>query len=73
MLLRPRTLRRPRSGRSIAGVVVGIARFYSINPNELRTVVLFLTVVTGILPGVVLYLALWGLIPGRAPAAHTAT
>lgn len=57
------TLVRPKEGRMIAGVCVGIARRFGWSP----TVVRLLFVVSAVLPGpqVLIYLALWLLIPSE--------
>jgi phage shock protein PspC (stress-responsive transcriptional regulator) len=54
---------RPREGRIIAGVAAGIADRFGLS----RTLVRVLFVVSIVLPGpqVVLYLALWILIPSE--------
>ncbi len=67
-------LRRPRSGRMIAGVAVGISRYFNVDVTIVRVIFAVLTVVgfTGLawlgglplyLGGVPLYLAAWLLIP----------
>jgi phage shock protein PspC (stress-responsive transcriptional regulator) len=55
------SLVRPRRGRVLAGVCAGIARRYGWSPSLVR----FAFVVSCLLPGpqVVLYIALWILMP----------
>ena len=57
------TLARPRSGRMIGGVCAGIARRFGLSALTVR--VLFL--VSCLLPGpqVLIYLALWLLLPAE--------
>ena len=54
-------LRRPREGRIIAGVCPAIARRFGWSP----TIVRLLTLLSFVLPGpqIVIYIALWILIP----------
>jgi phage shock protein PspC (stress-responsive transcriptional regulator) len=55
------TLSRPRNGRLIAGVCAGLAARFGVSPTLVR--VLF--VVSALLPGpqILLYLALWIIMP----------
>ncbi len=54
-------LTRPRSGKLIAGVCAGLARRFGMSPNGVRA----LFVVSLLLPGpqILLYLALWIIMP----------
>jgi phage shock protein PspC (stress-responsive transcriptional regulator) len=54
---------RPRQGRILAGVLVGIARRFDVSP----TVVRVLFVLSMLLPGpqILLYIALWILMPSE--------
>ena len=58
-----RRLYRPRDNRWIAGVCSGLARRYGLSPNLVR----FLFVLSCLLPGpqILIYLALWLIIPGE--------
>lgn len=58
---------RPQSGRVIAGVCAGIAKRYGWRPFGVRLVFLLSCLLPG--PQVLLYLALWILVPnaGGAP------
>jgi phage shock protein PspC (stress-responsive transcriptional regulator) len=57
------SLARPRRGRLVAGVCAGLARRFDVSPTLIR--VLF--VISCVLPGpqVLLYLALWVLMPAE--------
>lgn len=57
------TLTRPRQGRMIAGVCAGLARRFGLDPTLVRVAF----VVSILLPGpqVLLYLALWIVIPAE--------
>ncbi|MGK5445444.1 PspC domain-containing protein [Micromonospora sp. URMC 105] len=62
-----RKLVRPREGRMLAGVCVGLARRYNTSPFMIR--LLFL--LSLLLPGtqVIVYLVLWALMPNEDRAA----
>jgi phage shock protein PspC (stress-responsive transcriptional regulator) len=55
------TLTRPRRGRILAGVCAGIARRYGWSPWQVRIVFLVSCLLPG--PQIVLYIALWILMP----------
>jgi phage shock protein PspC (stress-responsive transcriptional regulator) len=55
------SLVRPRRGRVIAGVCAGIARRYGWSPWGVRLVFLLSCLLPG--PQIVLYIALWILVP----------
>ena len=57
------TLSRPRQGRMIAGVCAGLARRFGLDPTLVRVIF----VVSVLLPGpqVLLYIALWIVIPAE--------
>lgn len=56
-------LRRPATGRMIAGVCAGFARYLGIDPTLVRVAFVGLTVLTMGVPGVVLYAMLAFVIP----------
>jgi phage shock protein PspC (stress-responsive transcriptional regulator) len=60
----PRRLSRPRDNRWIAGVCSGLARRYGMSPGVVR----LLFVLSCLLPGpqVLLYIALWIIIPSES-------
>ena len=62
------SLARPREGRMIAGVCAALARRFGLSPTVVRTVFLASCLLPG--PQVLLYLALWALLPSeeRRPA-----
>jgi len=61
------TLQRPASGGMIAGVLSGLARYFDQDPVLFRLLALLLLMVTGIFPGLVLYVLAWLMIP-KEPA-----
>jgi phage shock protein PspC (stress-responsive transcriptional regulator) len=56
---------RPREGRKIAGVALGIASYLRVDPTVVRIIWAFLLLPGG-LPGLVPYLICWLLIPEEA-------
>lgn len=58
---------RPREGRMIGGVCAGLARRFDISTGTMRVIF----VVSCLLPGpqILLYLALWALLPSEKAAA----
>ena len=50
---------RSKSNTVVAGVVGGLAERFAVNPTMLRVIVGMGIVLTGILPGVILYGLLW--------------
>jgi phage shock protein PspC (stress-responsive transcriptional regulator) len=55
---------RPRRGRMIAGVAAGIARRFDISPTLVRVIFLVSLLLPG--PQILVYLALWILMPNEA-------
>lgn len=55
---------RPKSGRKIGGVCLGIANYLGIDVTIVRVVFVFL-VLPGGAPGLIPYLILWFVIPGE--------
>jgi phage shock protein C len=57
-----RTLRRSRSDRRIAGVCGGLARYFGIDSTIIRIIFVLLALPGGV-PGTLLYLILWVVLP----------
>jgi phage shock protein C len=58
-----KALRRSRTNRMIAGVVGGLAEYWSIDPTLARVVFVIVSVVSAAFPGILVYGLLWLLIP----------
>jgi phage shock protein PspC (stress-responsive transcriptional regulator) len=56
-------LRRSRNDRMIAGVVGGLARYFSIDPTLARAGYVVISVLSAAFPGLLVYLLLWALVP----------
>ncbi len=54
---------RLKEGKMIAGICAGIADKYKVDVTIIRLAAVFLTVFTGIWPGVITYMVGWFLIP----------
>ena len=59
----PRRLLRSRQNRVVAGVCGGIAEYFSLDPVLVRAVWAVLTVVTAIIPGLLLYVLVMVIVP----------
>lgn len=59
-----KSLVRPRNGRVIAGVCAGLARRFDLSPTLVRVLFVLSVFLPG--PQVVIYLALWILMPSEA-------
>ncbi len=60
-----KVLRRSRADRIIAGVCGGLAEFFGLSPTSVRIIYVILSAVSAAFPGIIVYLALWLLIPLR--------
>ncbi|MBL0165142.1 MAG: PspC domain-containing protein [Xanthomonadales bacterium] len=57
------TLSRSRDDRVLAGVMGGIARRFGWNSTVVRIVFVVVSVLSAAFPGILVYLALWLLVP----------
>ncbi len=64
-------LYRMENGKKIAGICAGIADSYKMDVTLIRLIFIFATVLTGIWPGVVTYLAAWYLLPEKETYEET--
>ncbi|MGB7748548.1 MAG: PspC domain-containing protein [Verrucomicrobiia bacterium] len=62
-------LRRSRDDSRLAGVCGGLARHFDLPSTKLRVVWVLGTLFSAAFPGVLLYLALWYLLPEEPPPA----
>ena len=56
-------LRRSRGDRMIAGVVGGLAHYFSIDPTLARAGYVVISILSAAFPGLLVYLLLWALVP----------
>ncbi len=56
-------LRRSRSNRMIAGVVGGLAEYWSVDPTLARVIFVVASILSAAFPGTIVYIILWLVIP----------
>ena len=56
-------LRRSRTNRMVAGVVGGLAEYWSVDPTLARVVYVVASVLSAAFPGLLVYVILWLIIP----------
>jgi len=56
-------LYRSKTNRKIAGVVGGLSYFINVDATLLRVIVALVTFFTGVLPGIIIYVIAWNIIP----------
>jgi phage shock protein C len=56
---------RSRSEKKIAGVCAGLAQYFDLDVSVVRILCFFITLATGICPGVVTYLLAWIIVPSE--------
>lgn len=56
-------LRRSRSNRMIAGVVGGLADYWSLDPTLARVIFVVVSILSAAFPGILVYAVLWLIIP----------
>jgi phage shock protein C len=61
----PKKLMRALADRKIAGVCSGLAAYLDLDVSLVRILFLFLTLATGVCPGVITYLLAWMIIPSQ--------
>ena len=64
-------LYRSSTQRMLAGVCGGFGEYFNIDPTLVRIVYVLVTLATGVLLGVVLYVALWLIVPTEASAGKS--
>ena len=58
-----KALRRSRSNRMIAGVVGGLAEYWSVDPTLARVIFVIASILSAAFPGTIVYIILWLVIP----------
>ncbi len=59
-----RSLRRSRQDRVVAGVCGGLGQFFGLSPLWFR-IAFLISLIPGGVPGLLLYLIMWVIIPGE--------
>jgi len=55
----------------VAGVLSGLAEYFKQDPVLFRLIAILLLIVTGVFPGLMMYLIAWFIIPKRPKADYT--
>jgi phage shock protein C len=58
-----KALRRSRTNRMIAGVVGGLAEYWSLDPTLARVIFVVVSILSAAFPGILVYAILWLVIP----------
>jgi phage shock protein C len=61
----PKKLIRSRADRKIAGVCAGLAHYFDLDVLLVRILCIFITLATGVCPGIVTYLLAWIIVPSE--------
>jgi phage shock protein C len=61
----PKRLMRSRAEKKIAGVCAGLAQYFDLDVTLVRILCIFMTLATGVCPGVVTYLLAWIIVPSE--------
>jgi len=61
-------LTRSTSDRWVAGICGGIGEYFEIDPNVIRVIWVVITVLTGFVAGIVIYILLWIILPESGEA-----
>lgn len=61
----PKRLMRSRTDKKIAGLCAGLAHYFDLDVSLVRVLCFFLTLATGVCPGIVTYLLAWIIIPSE--------
>ncbi len=59
----PKRLMRSQQERIIAGVCGGLAKYINVDATIVRVLFVILTVFTAVLPGILIYLIMWIIVP----------
>jgi phage shock protein C len=65
MTATPKRLTRSRTDKKIAGICAGLAHYFDMDVTVVRIVCIFITLATGICPGIATYLLAWIIVPAE--------
>ena len=65
VLSTPKKLQRSRVNKKIAGVCAGLAQYFGMDVTLVRIVCIFITLASGVCPGIVTYLLAWIIVPSE--------
>jgi phage shock protein C len=58
-------LYRSRENKIFGGIIGGIGEYFDVDPTVLRLIFMFFILVTGIMPGVIVYIAALFIVPRK--------
>src|SRR5437016_13815444 len=61
----PKKLLRSRAEKKIAGICAGLAQYFDLDVSAVRILCFFITLVSGVCPGIVTYLLAWIIVPAE--------
>lgn len=64
-------LYRDESDKYVGGVLSGFAKYFDQDPTIWRLVFLVFLIITGFMPGVLIYIVAWFLIPSKPPSSFS--
>lgn len=64
-----KNIHRVREEAVVAGVVAGLARYFEQDPVLFRVAAIAMIILTGVFPGLLVYLIAWIMIPKHPPHA----
>ncbi|MFZ0198058.1 MAG: PspC domain-containing protein [Candidatus Sulfotelmatobacter sp.] len=65
ILSTPKKLMRSRTDKKIAGVCAGLAQHFGLDVTLVRIVSVFITLASGVCPGIITYLLAWIIVPSE--------
>ena len=61
----PKRMHRSRNDKKLLGVLGGVANYTGLDPSLVRVVYLIVTILTGFVPGIFLYLVMGFVVPAE--------
>jgi phage shock protein C len=69
-VVRVKRLYKSDTDRKVAGVCAGVAEYYDVDPTLIRAGFLFVTIISGIIPGLIAYVLVAWIMPSKAEAKN---
>lgn len=63
-------LHRSRQNRMIAGVMGGVAEYFGWSPNLVRILFVLISCLSVAVPGILIYVVLWLVMPNAEPSSY---
>jgi phage shock protein C len=68
--MKRKQLERDEEKAVVSGVLVGMANYFDHDPKLFRIAAVMFLILTGVFPGIILYLAAWIMMPKKKPDTH---